>query len=383
MSDSFTEVTRQSWGSRIKGAFGGIIFGIILIVGGIILLSWNEGRTIINKRSLKEGAETVMSVSSSTVDAVNEDKLVHIQGMLETPEILTDDVFKVSALAIHLNRKVEMYQWVEESESETEEKVGGSSETKTTYTYTKKWSSNHNSSSEFQKPEGHTNPGEFLFNKRNYSAKDVSLGEYKLNATFISKVGGGTQLSIDETKVPKMENAKVSSSKIYIGKGSESAPEIGDMRITFSVVNPKEVSVIGRQHQGVMVPYATSNGKSIAMLSNGLVPADTMFAAELKSNKLKGNILRLVGLILLMLGWGMIFKPLVVLADILPFLGSIVGAGTGIVSFALGLSMGLVTIAIAWIAYRPLVAIPLLAGAVVLIVLLIIKGSKNKPEVAN
>ena len=75
-------------------------------------------------------------------------------------------------------------------------------------------------------------------------------------------------------------------------------------------------------------------------------------------------ILRLVGFLLMVLGLNMIFKPLAVIADVLPILGSIVGAGTGIIACLLAAILSLLTIAIAWIVYRPLLGIILLAVAV-------------------
>ncbi|PIR76337.1 MAG: hypothetical protein COU32_02535, partial [Candidatus Magasanikbacteria bacterium CG10_big_fil_rev_8_21_14_0_10_42_10] len=51
-----------------------------------------------------------------------------------------------------------MYAWVEESNSTTETKLGGSQETKTTYTYTKKWVDSVPNSSNFKVKEGHINP---------------------------------------------------------------------------------------------------------------------------------------------------------------------------------------------------------------------------------
>ena len=38
MSDSFTEVTRRGWFSRIAGSFVGVLFGLLLIIGMIVLL---------------------------------------------------------------------------------------------------------------------------------------------------------------------------------------------------------------------------------------------------------------------------------------------------------------------------------------------------------
>lgn len=46
MADKYTEVTTTSWGSRIKGAFGGIGTGILLIIAATWLLYWNEGRSV-------------------------------------------------------------------------------------------------------------------------------------------------------------------------------------------------------------------------------------------------------------------------------------------------------------------------------------------------
>ena len=98
MSDSFTEVTHTSWLSRIKSAIGGVFFGLILIIAGIILLSWNEGRTIKQKRALNEGKNLVVSISSTGIDGANEGKLVHLSDMANTDNILNDAVFGISSV---------------------------------------------------------------------------------------------------------------------------------------------------------------------------------------------------------------------------------------------------------------------------------------------
>jgi hypothetical protein len=77
----------------------------------------------------------------------------------------------------------------------------------------------------------------------------------------------------------------------------------------------------------------------------------------------------------MMIGLSMIFKVFSVLADVLPFLGSIVEAGTGFIAFLLAGVLSLITIAVAWIVFRPLLGIILLAVAGGLIVLI---GGKIK-----
>ena len=52
-----------------------------------------------------------------------------------------------------------------------------------------------------------------------------------------------------------------------------------------------------------------------------------------------------------------------VLGDVVPFIGSIINVGTGLVAFAVAAPCALVTIGIAWIFYRPLVGIALIVAA--------------------
>ncbi len=82
------------------------------------------------------------------------------------------------------------------------------------------------------------------------------------------------------------------------------------------------------------------------------------------------------------LGLKMLLAPLVVLADVLPIAGTIVGAGVGIVALLTALAITFVTIAVAWIFYRPLIGITLLALALAVVVLVARKLLKNKAVVA-
>ncbi len=138
--DSFTETTTKSWGSRIGESIKGVLFGLVLVVGSCIFLFWNEGRAVQTQRSLTEGASLVVPADPSRVDPANDGKLVHLSGDLKPGAPLTDPDFTVSATALRLARTVEMYQWKEESKSETRKNTGGSEETVTTYEYVRTWS---------------------------------------------------------------------------------------------------------------------------------------------------------------------------------------------------------------------------------------------------
>jgi hypothetical protein len=97
------------------------------------------------------------------------------------------------------------------------------------------------------------------------------------------------------------------------------------------------------------------------MVRNGPASAEQMFAQARAANQTLSWALRAVGLLVLIVAFGMVLGPLGVLADVVPLFGSIVRMGTGFIAGATGLIVGFVVIAAAWIAYRPLVALGLLA----------------------
>jgi hypothetical protein len=116
------------------------------------------------------------------------------------------------------------------------------------------------------------------------------------------------------------------------------------------------------------------------MLNLGVVGAENMFQQAQRSNVMWTWIFRLGGFILMLIGVAMILRPLSVIADVIPFLGSIVGAGTGIVSFLIAAPFAFLTIAVAWLRYRPVIGISLVFLATVaagLIFFLTKRGKSN------
>src|SRR5712692_4326971 len=139
MSDSFSEVSSQSWFSRIFESIKSVLFGAVLFIVSFPLLFWNEGRAVRTAQSLKEGLGAVVSVPADKVDPASEGKLVHVSGAVKTQKPVADDQLAVQADAVKLIRNVEMFQWVEHEKKESRSKIGGGSETVTTYDYKKEW----------------------------------------------------------------------------------------------------------------------------------------------------------------------------------------------------------------------------------------------------
>ena len=379
--EKFTEVSYTSWGQRIKNAITGILLGLVFFLCAFPLLFWNEGRAVKRFKTLKEGASSVISISPEAVQPSNEGKLVHVSGLCTTEEIVYDPELMVSANAIKLKRMVEMYQWEETSETRTEKQLGGKEKETTTYTYSKVWSSREIPSSEFKR-SGHNNPGSMPFSSIEYTADLVQMGAFRLSKSLIQKINRYKPFPIEvSTDLPAGlgSRGQIYGNGFYIGMNPGS-PEIGDVKITYQVVPPLTVSLVAGQRENSFIPYQTHVGGTIELLQIGAVTADQMFEKSRQTNTIITWLIRLGGFLLMLMGLNLVLKPLSVLADVVPFVGNLVGAGTGMISFLLSIVLSSATIAIAWIVYRPVLGISLLVVSAAITALVVIKGVKNKAQ---
>lgn len=358
-ADSFTEVTTKSWGSRLADSIKGVLFGLVLIVGAGVFLFWNEGRAVQTQRSLTEGASLVVSVDPGRVDPANDGKLVHVSGDLKPGATLVDPEFTITAAALRLVRTVEMYQWKEETKTETRRNVGGSEETITTYEYHRTWSESRNDSSRFRRPEGHVNP-QMRYRGASYSSRDATLGAFRPGTNVIDQLPASGTLRIDPSlakAVSTRVRGPVHAVDNYIYLGDDpSQPRIGDLRVSYRFAPAGPASIVGRQAGNGFAEYQTQAGDALLMARPGTMSAAEMFAAAHRDNRILTWILRFAGVFAMFIGFLLILKPLVIVADVVPFIGSILGAGAAIVSLVLTAIVAPTVIAIAWFWYRPLVS---------------------------
>ena len=98
-----------------------------------------------------------------------------------------------------------------------------------------------------------------------------------------------------------------------------------------------------------------------------LVDAQGMVHVMESENTTLTWVLRLVGFVVMSFGIGLVVNPRVVVADVVPFPGSLFGMGVAFTAGVIAAVFALVTISAAWIVYRPLVGVGLLLGAVAII----------------
>lgn len=172
-----------------------------MLIGGTVLLWWNEGRAVKTSDSIEGAAsQTVVVNDLSTVDSSLNGKMICAPGMANTSDSIYDSQFGMGAVAIRIERDVEFYQWVEHSESKTENKIGGKQETTTTYTYSKEWTSNVVNSAEFKDPD--YKGSNFVvanIEDARIQASNVTVGAYTLPQNMISSISNAQAMPVTIT----------------------------------------------------------------------------------------------------------------------------------------------------------------------------------------
>ncbi len=380
--DSFTTLTEQSWFGRLANSIKSVLVGLVLFLVAFPLLWWNEGRAVNMAKSLTELAEAVVTVpSANKVDPANDKKAVHMTALATTQNTLSDPYFPVSLTAVKLRREVKMYQWEEKKESKTEKKLGGGERTVTTTRYEPVWSDKLIDSGKFEAMgrKGHENPDAMRYTGDVQAAKEVRFGAFTLPGTLVDQMSDYQRLLFGSDLLGKLpealqKQAFVESDVLYLPtdpKGERPdprRPKIGNLQISFGAVKPGTVSIIARQLGATFEPWTSSNGREIAKLAAGTVSAENMVGKMEAENATLTWILRLVGFVLMAVGVGLLSNPLAVLANVLPLLGDVLRAGVGLFAVMVAGALSLVTIAVAWLAYRPVLGVLLLAAAMALVV---------------
>ncbi len=392
---AYTETQDESWFSRIGKSIKGILGGILLIIAGIGILYYNEGRMVATETGIKQAQSSfVQAENISKIDPQFEGKLVYAKDKATTEEILKDPDTDIQLNAIALNRNVEYYQWDENEHKHTEKKTGGGTRTTYTYTYAKKWARAPINSEAFH-DSTYQNSNHIIssIEKNNWLSNNVTFGAYQLPEFLVKQIKSDIPVEITLTDEQKTKIAgtmadsnsltkpddliKTQGNTIYLGK-SPASPNIGDMKITYTQAVPAVVSVIAQVKGNTFEAMKTKKGHNFSRLEMGEVPPEVMFENAHKENIMLTWMLRLAGLLANIIGFIVLLAPLGVLADVLPFIGNMVEAGTTFIGAILGFILSVVVIAIAWLAARPIIGGILFAIAIGGIILIVSKMKAQK-----
>ena len=380
MPDSFSSTTTTGYGSRIVNSIKGVVIGLILFVVSFGLLYWNEGRV-----DLSNIAKTATEISSATVstDSSLTGKLISTTGVVNSDQIIGDNLFLNPDKFIAAEREVEMYSWIEKSESHSKTNTGGSETTETTYTYSKGWEENPKSTSNFKHPEGHENPQKSLDSYTN-KVTAATIGVYNLDPQSVT-LPNFSQLPLNSQNITLSDGATLANdSYLFIKKsegGTFDSPQVGDLRISYHVLRPGfDGTIFGKLSGSKIDPYFDQDGNNlyrvfIGTREQGIATLHTEYTTLLW-------ILRLVGFLLMWFGLSALFGPISVLMDILPIFGAISRSLIGVITFAVAFVLTIVTILVSMIVHSLIaliIALVITVGAIIAFFVML----KNKKKASG
>lgn len=349
-----------------------VAVGVILSLGALGAHHYNELSDAQRLSALAVGSELAVEVSADVVDPANEGKLIHVTGPAVVREVLTDPEFGVSAEGAQLTRTVQMYQWYEKvSERETTKDDGGTTTVKE-YDYATRWSTNWIDSSTFRGAEPKRNPPSMPYANESWQAHDVTVGAFRLNLVQIRRVGEPEDLDVTAIRDhPKVRDGtlKIANGEFYIGR-DPAAPEVGDMRISYSVRRPGAVSILASQWGNTFRPFDgwhelragavpsfdrrvasvmrkgasfTRAFSGIDELREGAVSKEEMFRNAWRDRTLLTWGVRVAATLVLIAGLQMILLPFKILLSAIPPVSRLFESARGSTAVRAGIALSVLT----------------------------------------
>jgi Transmembrane protein 43 len=334
---------RQSSEKKL-GAIGGL-FGFAMFAAAAAFMWWNEARTVNEAKAIAELGSNAKPVAIASIDRDRNLEAIYLQGLLETDSGSFDAQFNIGGTDVILvRRKVQMYQW---------DKTRRNKRT----SWTKKWSS----SSESGDSE-HDNPP-FPLQSEDFAAQDAHVGVYKLGPEEIAELDDLNEL-VTPNDLPQElgeQGWRLEGNELYSGQGSQSSPEIGDVRVSFTVQRESQVSVAGALQSERIVPYRAKHGTFAFFIERGVVPLKELTVHAQSSNTTMAYVVRGATALFMVLGLGMAFSGLVGFLSWIPILGPMVEKAAFVVGAVLGGLLALMVFLGAWLWAHPIVFVAALA----------------------
>lgn len=312
-----------------------IASGIALLVVGFIALNWYTNVPTGSSTLL----DRVVKVKPQRINRSNQGKIIHLTGKLTSKSNLNDKSFLVSAgNPLVLERKVEMYQWIEE-------RIGGKKGTKGgKYSYKKKWKPGRINSARFKNRKGHNNPKP-SFNSMKWSSSKVKLGKYN-GKPVLDQLSSRYTLKLSKKLVKNRYKKMLRNNFIYVRRHKGKKARVGDIRISYQVLKPTTYSVIAKQGKGgSLLPFKQKGKSSSIIVRKGKRDVNNMIP-------IKGGVKRYMtwvsfglGFIILSIGLFCCLRPFIPLFPNLPLVkdvnSTVIGFLSSIAALLLGGAIGL------------------------------------------
>ncbi|MEM8863500.1 MAG: TMEM43 family protein [Chloroflexota bacterium] len=247
--------------------------------------------------------------------------------------------------AITLIRTAEMYAWDESGDDEDG------------YTYRKEWTSSPENSENFERPNGHFNPP-MSIRSDEHTLEDAQIGQF----TVFPPEMIFRQIEDVQLTEGLVSGGRVDGNYFYEGNAEPNAPEIGDIRLGYTMYAADQfTTVFGEQQERRVVSW--SDGESIIYRGYALDRQGGIDALRTEYLTALWGF-RFGGLAMFYIGLMMMLSPLTNILGYIPILGNVGNRVLAFAAFVVAFVIWLVTLTIAII----------LHNIVALLVVLVIVG---------
>lgn len=233
------------------------MLGTALLLLGLLLLGFTEHADRLRAMGEDALGGFVLTGRAATPGPDADGKLVLAVGAPEVKSPARDEQFGVAVDAPALLRKVEMFQW-------NETRFGGQRN------YEMDWFDHPIDSSAFNNPAGHANPGAFPINAARFDSPEVVVAGFKLDPALVRMIPGAEPIEPDLSHLPENMAATFQArGGTLVTSASPARPQVGDLRVSWLQIAPRELTVFARDDGGTLAPAHDPAGDQIAQVLLG------------------------------------------------------------------------------------------------------------------
>ena len=229
--------------NRPNLAFVIVVLVVLAAIGAYVWVQKHKqpGETPLPAETKAKPSIDAMHVAADKIDPANEGRVVAIEGRLSVKKAPRDTQLGIAADAVMLLRYAEMLQW--------QEHCAG-----TNCTYQEVWSPQAIDSRKFREPAGHKNPERLPITTGRFSAGEMRLGAFVVDAAALGNYRLDSALQTKPVPFP-VKDAELPSNlaisfrevngALYAGDPEHRA--VGDLRISYRIIPAGNVELIGTQ----------------------------------------------------------------------------------------------------------------------------------------
>lgn len=378
LSDRYDETSRVSNGAErlvetglnTLGNILGPYVGLVLLPISLVALIANEGRGASD--AVPEMFKQAVVIDSEKYNPSTNGKLVFLTGNLTGAKELQDE-FGVGTKGLSLGRNFYIYRWMEHRQ-QNDSTANRNDLQPMTFTYDKAWRKEPISSVGFKHRQQHENNSPVRISVTERSTTPA-VGLYKLPSDQLRIFSAPVDLKLDpklqlltggDTGLCKLDGqvffgpsknpdrkVTVTETSVFIGHDPTN-PKVDDVKLVYDYrPDGSQVSVLGKQNDKSIEPFAAPDGRMILKLTAGEQTLDSMMDELKDDQSIIVSFMRIVSIVFIFISYGGLNRWIIRFLSSVPLVAMLSERGFNLLAIALTLITSLIGMGLGKVFVRP------------------------------